>query len=152
MTKIEEIKTSLETTMFMAYMCGQNNKTTTPDRNFKSWFEENKILDSLIRICEEYATLPEKIDVCKINSMGMELERWSYKGCVADFGLGEEDGHTFATLYTIESETKRKGYATSILAQAKKYYEGQGMKFGGSVALNDGMRRIYKKLNIEEYD
>jgi hypothetical protein len=93
----------------------------------------------------------EKIQVTKVNSMGMVLDRWSYKGCVADFGVGEEDGHTFATLYHIESETKRKGYATSILATAKKYYEEQGKKFGGSVALNDGMRRIYKKLNIEEY-
>jgi hypothetical protein len=95
---------------------------------------------------------PEKIQVYKVRQMGMELERWSYKGCVADFGLGEEDGHTYATLFVIESETKRKGYATSILAQAKKHYEDQGRKFGGTVALNDGMRRIYKKLNIEEYD
>jgi len=61
--KIEGIKQALETTMFMAYTCGQNNKTTTPERNFKTWFEDNKILDSLIRLSQEYASIcPELKD------------------------------------------------------------------------------------------
>lgn len=156
--KVEKIKTALETTMFMAYTCGQNNKTISPDRNFKTWFEENKILDSLLRLCDEYTALSSSVDpvnepllqMRKVKVLGMELERWTYngyKGCVADFGVGED----FATLYTIESKIKCKGYATLVLIETKKYYEDQGKKFGGTVALNDVMKHIYKKLNIEEY-
>lgn len=85
----------------------------------------------------------------KIEVMGMELERWTHLSCVADFGVDEEE--KYATLYTIESTEKRKGHATFLLTVAKDYYEKKGFRFGGSVALNDDMRRIYQKLNITEY-
>ena len=37
--------------------------------------------------------------------MGMELERWTNKSCVADFGVG----NNWATLYSIESKEQGKG-------------------------------------------
>jgi hypothetical protein len=84
----------------------------------------------------------------KINVMGMDLERWEYKSCTADFGLGDD----FATLYTIQSLEEGKGHATYLLTKAKIYYEGLGLKFGRTVALNPTMKSIYKKLNIQEYE
>ena len=82
-----------------------------------------------------------------INMMGMEMKQWENKSCTAEFGVGED----WATLYSIESKEQGKGHATELLLEAKKYYEGQGKKFGGSVALNVRMRKIYQKLEIPEY-
>ena len=83
-----------------------------------------------------------------VDVMGMPLERWNYKSCTADFGMGED----WATLYSIESKEEGKGHATQLLATAKKYYEDSGKKFGGTVALNPRMSKIYKRLKITEYD
>lgn len=85
--------------------------------------------------------------ITDVKILGMNLKRWSYKDCEADFGVGED----FATLYEITSKTKCKGYATKVLTEAKQRYESEGKKFGGTIALNDVMKHIYKKLNIEEY-
>ena len=82
-----------------------------------------------------------------VNIMGMTLDRWTHKSCVADFGISDD----WATLYYIQSEEQGKGHATELLTEAKKHYGGLGKKFGGSVALNDKMARIYKKLGITEY-
>ncbi len=82
-----------------------------------------------------------------VNVLGMELERWTNKSCVADFGV-EDD---WATLYDIKSREEGKGHATELLIGAKKYYERQGKEFGGSVALNNRMRKIYQELGIKEY-
>jgi hypothetical protein len=79
--------------------------------------------------------------------MGMPLVQWRYKSCTADFGVME----TWATLYFIESTEEGKGHATHLLTEAKAFYEGQGKRFGGSVALNDRMKSIYERLGIEEY-
>lgn len=92
--------------------------------------------------------MSDNILVQDVNVMGMPLVRWSYKGCEVDFGIGED----FATIYSVESKDKGKGYATKLLGVAKAFYEHNGKKFGGTVALNDTMAHIYKKLNIEEYD
>ncbi len=86
----------------------------------------------------------EKIQVLL---MGMRLWKWTNGECIAHFGVGEK----FATLYTIVSKNEGKGEATALLKEAKKYYEKKGKVFGGSVALNDRMRWIYKKLGIKEY-
>ncbi len=88
------------------------------------------------------------IQVKNVNLLGMCLVRWTYEGCEANFGIGDD----FATLYSIESKVKGKGYATFVLSEAKKYYEDKGKSFGGTVALNDTMRHIYNKLEIKEYD
>ena len=80
--------------------------------------------------------------------MGIKLEQWTNGGCVANFGVGED----WATLYDIESKNEGRGEATNLLIKAKKYYEKLGKKFGGSVALNDRMKNIYKRLKITEYD
>lgn len=84
-------------------------------------------------------------------SLGMELDQWKHKSCVAEFGVGEDRKGKWATLYSIRSDERGKGHATELLRQAKGYYEKQGLKFGGTVALNDTMRGIYERLNIEEY-
>ena len=83
----------------------------------------------------------------KIIEKGMPLERWIYKSCEAKFGVE----NNWATLYVIESKEKRKGHAEILLMAAKKYYEKQGKDFGGSVALNQPMRNLYRKLKIVEY-
>jgi hypothetical protein len=84
----------------------------------------------------------------KVNIMGMKLIEWTHKSCIAHFGIGKN----WATLYDIMSKKKGKGHATELLTKAKQYYESKGKRFGGSVALNDEMRRIYIKLGIKEYD
>jgi len=86
-----------------------------------------------------------KIEIVKI--MGMELEQWTHKEVIANFGVGEN----WATLYDIESENQGKGYATELLIEAKKHYEGLNKCFGGSVALNERMAKIYQRLGIKEY-
>ena len=83
----------------------------------------------------------------KVPVLGMELTRWTYKSCVADFGVGDE----WATLYKIESKIRGKGHATQLLTKAKEYYEGENKIFGGTVSLNQSMKNIYKKLGIKEY-
>jgi hypothetical protein len=84
----------------------------------------------------------------KVNILGMELDEWKFESCTAHFGTGED----WATLYDIRSEKEGKGHATELLKRAKSYYEKQGKKFGGDVALNNRMKSIYKKLNIKEYE
>lgn len=79
--------------------------------------------------------------------MGMALDRWEIDSCIAHFGTGDN----WATLYDIESTEKQAGHATKLLLEAKEYYTKQGKVFGGSVALNPGMRRLYKKLGMVEY-
>jgi len=83
----------------------------------------------------------------KENIMGMELEVWKNKSCSAEFGTGEK----WATLYGIKSIEPGKGHATELLTEAKRHYEELGLRFGGSVALNSRMRKIYQRLAIEEY-
>ena len=79
--------------------------------------------------------------------LGMEVEEWRHKSCIAHFGIGKN----FATLYDIKSKQEGQGHATELLKAAKNYYEAQNFEFGGSVALNDRMRKLYKKLGIKEY-
>ena len=87
------------------------------------------------------------ITIEKVNVLGMPLVRWAYESCRAEIGEGDDR----ATVYLIQSREKGKGHATYLLQAMKKFYEKQGKKFGGSVALNDNMARLYKKLGIPEY-
>lgn len=93
---------------------------------------------------------PVKIEIADISAMGMPLEQWKYETCIAEFGVGPD----WATLYHIVTPVpdRGKGYATTLLIEAKAKFEGQGKKFGGTVALNDTMKDIYKRLAIEEYN
>jgi len=84
----------------------------------------------------------------KVSKLGIELEQWQHLSCTADFGVGED----FATLYTIESKEQGKGHATELLKSAKSHYEKLGKKFGGTIALTERMRNVYKRLEILEYD
>lgn len=83
----------------------------------------------------------------KINILGMELDEWTHKSCVAHFGVGDD----WATLCDIRSKEQGKGHATELLGKAIKYYKALKKEVGGSVALNQRMRNIYKRLNIKEF-
>ena len=81
----------------------------------------------------------------KIHILGMELDSWQYGSCTAHFGVGD----TWATLYTIESKEPGRGHAKRLLKAAMRFYKGK--RFGGTVALNPVMRKLYQKLGIQEY-
>ena len=83
----------------------------------------------------------------KVNVLGMELDEWGYKSCLAHVATGDN----WATIYDIKSQQEGKGHATELLLAMKAYYETQGIIFGGSIALNDRMARLYKKCGIREY-
>lgn len=87
----------------------------------------------------------QDIETKEINIMGLPLTQWKYKSCMAHFAETPE----WVTLYDIRSEEEGKGHAIYLLTQAKEYYKDR--KFGGSIALNDRMKRLYQKLEIEEY-
>lgn len=82
-----------------------------------------------------------------LNVLGMELDEWWYKSCSAHVAIGED----WATIYVIQSQQEGQGHATKLLLIMKSYYEHQGKIFGGSVALNERMVRLYKKCGIREY-
>jgi len=82
----------------------------------------------------------------KINKLGMILDEWKWKSCRAEFGVEK----SWATLYYIESRQEGKGHATELLTAAKAYYEKKGKEFGGSVALNERMRKLYQKFGISQ--
>lgn len=82
-----------------------------------------------------------------VNILGMPLDEWRYKSCIAHCATGEG----WATLYDIKSSQEGKGHATKLLGKMKAYYEAQGLRFGGSIALNDKMRSLYQKCGIEVY-
>ena len=83
----------------------------------------------------------------KIIHMGMPLDRWKLKSCIANVGVGED----WATVYFIISEKKGRGHGTELLLTMKKHYEAEGKKFGSSVALSGAMKHLLIKLNIPEY-
>jgi len=82
----------------------------------------------------------------KVEVLGMLLDEWRYESCVAHCAIGKD----WATLYAIESSQESQGHATKLLLTMKEYYQGKGLKFGGSVALNERMRRLYQKCGITE--
>lgn len=83
-----------------------------------------------------------------IEEIGMPLVRWRHESCVATFAVGDD----WATLYEIQSGEEGRGHATQLLVEAKSFYENSGKRFGGTVALNTRMHKIYKRLGITEYD
>jgi len=83
----------------------------------------------------------------KVNVLGMELDEWQYKSCLAHVAVGKE----WATIYDIQSKQEGRGHATKLLLIMKSYYECRGKRFGGSVALNERMAWLYKKCGIREY-
>ena len=83
----------------------------------------------------------------KVNILGMELDEWRYKSCLSHVATAEG----WATIYDIQSQQEGQGHATELLLMMKAHYEHQGKIFGGSVALNERMARLYKKCGITEY-
>jgi len=83
----------------------------------------------------------------KVRLLGMPLDEWQYESCVAHCATGKD----WATLYDIESADEGKGHATQLLLAMKEYYERKGLRFSGSVALNERMRRLYQKCGVTEY-
>jgi len=82
-----------------------------------------------------------------IEALGMSLEQWHLGDCRAEFGIGED----WATLYGIQSGNEGHGEAIELLSQAQAYYQGQGKRVGGTVAMNPVMKHIYEKLGYLEY-
>ncbi len=82
-----------------------------------------------------------------VEQLGMPLVRWTHESCIAHFAVGPD----WATLYDIVSKEEGRGHATQLLVAAKDQYEREGKRFGGTVALNDRMHKIYKRLGITEY-
>ena len=93
--------------------------------------------------------LGEHIQRQVVDGLGMPLDRWIYRNCIAHFGTGL----AWATLYDIKTEPgfENQGMATHLLTIAKHYYERRGMEFGGTVALSPAMAHLYNKLGIKEY-
>ena len=83
-----------------------------------------------------------------VDNMGMLVDEWTHRSCTAIIGTGKD----WATIYMINSEDEGKGHATELLTYVKKYYKGNGQIFGSSVALNERMRSLLKRLNIVEYN
>lgn len=81
-----------------------------------------------------------------IDVIGMPLKQYKWKSCVTEVSEGE----SWATIYSIASSEQGKGHATELLTKLKEIYKGK--KFGGTVALNDTMSHLYKKLDIKEYN
>lgn len=84
----------------------------------------------------------------KIHELGMPLDEWTYKSCVANCGVGDD----WATVYYIKSKEKGRGHATKLLLIMKEYYEKQGLTFSGSIAINDRMHKLYQKCGIKEFN
>ena len=82
------------------------------------------------------------------NILGMPLDEWSHKSCKAHFSVFPDE----VTLYDIVSKEPNKGHASELLNFAKGYYEGQDKKVMGTVALNEKMSRLYRKIGIKEYN
>ena len=83
----------------------------------------------------------------KVNVLGMELDEWRNKSCLAHIAIGDN----WATIYDIQSQQEGQGHATKLLLIMKSYYEHQRKPFGGSVALNERVAWLYKKCGIREY-
>ena len=98
-------------------------------------------------ICRAVKHHFENAKPIKVDELGMELDEWKFRSCVARCGVGED----WATVHSIRSRQEGKGHATVLLFTMKYYYEKQGLKFGGSVALNDRMCRLYQKCGVKEY-
>lgn len=97
-------------------------------------------------ILEDIKKIKMKITNKKVEILGMSLMEWKYESCTAHFA----EFPLTATLYNIQSKEEGKGHATELLIKAKAYYEKMGKKVGGSVALNQRMSDLYKKVGIEE--
>lgn len=52
-SNISGLKNYINNILYNAYLIGQENKTTTPERNFKDWDERNKITDNVMRVIFE---------------------------------------------------------------------------------------------------
>ena len=82
-----------------------------------------------------------------IIQMGMPLKQFMWKSCEATVSEGDD----WATVYLIESKERNKGHATELMKMLKFIYETKGKTFGGTVALNPAMSRVYQKSGVKEY-
>lgn len=134
----------IETSCFpKSFTISRDGKTPIDNGDFSLWFSTREEAETKLKKMQE----KDKIHVKPIRIMNVDLIEWKYKSCTAEFGYGPD----WVTLSYIESTEKRQGHATTLLKTAKKYFEDKNMKFGGSIALNPGMRRIYVRLGITEY-
>lgn len=133
----------------------ENVKELAKHKHWLGWClkQSLKVNVSLLYTTKEIETkdkpfvVLDKITHKTIESCGMQLEQWNYKSCTAEIGIG----NNWATIYSIQSNDKRKGHATELLTFIKTYYEKRNKIFGSSVALNQDSKNLLLKLNIKKY-
>jgi len=83
---------------------------------------------------------------------GSDVLMYKWKYCRAM--VYENPDEKWATVSLIEThpDHRNKGQATEMMNFLKRMYEKNGFKFGGTVALNPAMKRVYEKTGVEEYD
>ena len=124
------------------------------------WQEEmhGETIRTMIKAWKDFAEAGHKKTVItvidsatpiKVTRLGMDLHQWRENSCLAHFGYSDKG--KWATLYDIQSFDEGKGHATALLLKAKKYYENLGYEVGGSVALNERMTGLYKKVGYKIY-
>lgn len=77
---------------------------------------------------------------------GMPLKQFAWKSSQATVAEGDD----WAAVYFIESTDRNKGHATELMKILKFIYETKGKTFGGTIALNPAMKRVYEKSGVYE--
>lgn len=77
------------------------------------------------------------------------MYKWKY--CRAMVYVNDEERWATVSLIETKAEYQNQGQATELMQFLQKLYEKQGYTFGGTVALNPAMARVYEKTGIKEY-
>ena len=77
------------------------------------------------------------------------IYRWKY--CRAMVYENAEEKWATVSLIETKSEYQNQGHATELMLFLKAYYGQKQYDFGGTVALNPAMSRVYEKTNVKEY-
>lgn len=77
---------------------------------------------------------------------------YKWKHCRAMVYVSDEEKWATVSLIETHPDHRNKGQATELMQFLQRLYEKQqGYKFGGTVALNPAMSRVYEKTGIIEY-
>lgn len=75
--------------------------------------------------------------------------KWKY--CRAMVYVNDEEKWATVSLIETHQDHRNKGMATELMLFLRKLYGGKGYTFGGTVALNPAMSRVYEKTGVTEY-
>lgn len=76
---------------------------------------------------------------------------YKWKHCRAMVYVGDEEKWATVSLIETHPDHRNQGQATELMIFLQKLYEKQSYKFGGTVALNPAMARVYEKTGVLEY-